>query len=48
MTVKNMLKLNDGETEFIIIRTRQQRSRIDIPYININGIDIAPTSTVHN
>ncbi len=43
-----MLKLNDDKIEFIAIRTRQQRSKIDIPYININGTDIAPTSTVHN
>ncbi len=47
-TVKNMLKLNDDKTEFIIIGTRQQRSKIDIPHININGTDIAPTSTVRN
>ncbi len=43
-----MLKLNDDKTEFIVIGTRQQRSKFDIPHININGIDIAPTSTVHN
>ncbi len=42
-----MLKLNNDKTEFIVIGTRQQRSKIDIPHININGIDIAPTSTVH-
>ncbi len=46
--VKNMLKLNDHKTEFIVIGTRQQRSKIDIPHININGTDIAPTSTVCN
>ncbi len=41
--VKNMLKLNDDKTEFIVIGTRHQRSKIDIPHININGTDIAPT-----
>ncbi len=46
--VLNMLKLNDDKIEFIVIGTRQQRSKIDILYININGINIAPTSTVHN
>ncbi len=46
--VKNILKLNDDKTEFIVIGTRQQRSKIYIPHININGIDIAPTSTVRN
>ncbi len=43
-----MLKFNDDKTEFIVIGTRQQRSKFDIPHININGIDIAPTSTVRN
>ncbi len=46
--VKNMLKLNDDKTEVIFIGTRQQRSKIDIPHININGSDIVPTSTVRN
>ncbi len=46
--VLNMLKLNDDKIEFIVIGTRQQRSKIDIPHINTNGIDIAPTSTVRN
>ncbi len=46
--MKNILKLNDDKTEFIVIGIRQQRSKIDIPHININGIDIAPTSTVCN
>ncbi len=46
--VKNMLKLNNEKMEFIVIETREQRSKIDIPHININRIDIAPNSTVHN
>ncbi len=46
--VQNMSKLNDDKTEFIVIGSRQQRSKIDFPHININGIDITPTSTVHN
>ncbi len=46
--IKNMLKLNDDKTEFIVIGTRQQRSKTDIPHINIYGTDIAPTSTVGN
>ncbi len=46
--VKNMLKLNDDTTEFIVIGIRQQRSRIDITHININGDNIAPTSTIRN
>ncbi len=46
--IKNMLKLNDDKTEFIVIVTRQQRRKIDIPHIKINGTDIAPTSNVRN
>ncbi len=46
--VKNMLKLNDDKTEFIAIGTRQKRSKLDIPHININGTDIAQTSTIPN
>ncbi len=33
LMVKNMLKLNDNKTEFIVIGTRQQRSKVDIPHI---------------
>ncbi len=29
----NMLKLNDDKAEFIVIGTRQQRSKIDIPHM---------------
>ncbi len=46
--VQNMSNLNDDKTEFIDTGTRQQRNKIDIPHINFNGIDIAPTSTVCN
>ncbi len=46
--VKTMLKLNDDTMEFVVIETRQKGSKIDIPHININGINIAPTSIVHN
>ncbi len=46
--VKRKLKLNDDKTEFIVIGTRQQRSKIGIPHINTKGIDIAPTNTVLN
>ncbi len=45
--VKNILKLNYDKSEFIVIGTRQQRSKINIPHININGTDIVPNSTVH-
>ncbi len=31
--VHNKLKLNDDKTEFIVIGTRQQRSKIDISHI---------------
>ncbi len=38
----------DNKTEIIVIRTRPQKSKIDIPHININGIYVVPTSTVGN
>ncbi len=43
-----MLKLNHDKAEFIVIGTRQKRSKIDIPHININGINIALCNTDHN
>ncbi len=46
--LQNMLKLNDDETDFIVIGTREQRSKIDIFHININNSYITPTSTVGN
>ncbi len=46
--VQHMLKLNNHKAEIIAIGTRQQRSKIGIPHININGSDIAPTSTIRN
>ncbi len=34
--VRNILKLNDDKRQFIVIGTRQQRSKIDILHIIIN------------
>ncbi len=45
---QNMSNLNDDKTEFIVIRARQQRNKIDKSHLNVNEIDFAPTSTVRN
>ncbi len=37
-----------NKTEFIVLRTRQQRKKIDIPNTNINESEISPISIVHN
>ncbi len=42
------INLNDDKREFQIIQTRQQRSTIHMPHININGSDIAHTGTARN
>ncbi len=31
--VQHMVKLNDNKTEIIVIETRQQKNKIDIPHI---------------
>ncbi len=42
-----MLKLNDGKTGLIVIGSRQQKSKNDIPHINVTSItDIVLISTV--
>ncbi len=43
-----MLKLNDDKIEIKVIRIRQQKNKIGVLHININGMNIALTSTVHN
>ncbi len=49
MTLKvNIKEKESSNKQYLVIGTRQLRNKIDIPHININGIDIAPTSTVRN
>ncbi len=46
--VTNMLKLNDEKTEVIILGTRQQRKKVNISQLNVNGITVCPTESVRN
>ena len=45
---ENFLKLNDGKTEFILIGSRQQLSKVNVPYITIGDSDIIPAAKARN
>ena len=42
------LKLNDGKTEFMLISTKQQLSKVNIDSLTVGSIDVAPVSVVRN
>ena len=42
------LTLNNGKTEFIIIETRPQLSKVNIDHIRVGDCDIKPTTSVRN
>ena len=42
------LKLNSDKTEFILIGTRQQLTKINIPHISVGDTEIRPSSVVRN
>ena len=44
----NFLKLNDGKTEFMIIGSKHQRAKVNIPGIRVGGDIISPSDTVRN
>ena len=46
--IKNRLLINDSKTEFLILGTRQQLQKVNIPHIRIGDADIIPTSHVTN
>ncbi len=48
LMVHNMLKLNNENTNIIVLGAVLHRKMIDIPYININESEMAVTSTVNN
>ena len=45
---ENFLKLNDGKTEFILIGSKQQLSKVKVPHITIGDSNITPVSHVRN
>ncbi|XP_020904621.2 uncharacterized protein LOC110242917, partial [Exaiptasia diaphana] len=42
------LKFNDNKTEFIIIGTRQQLAKVDIPSLRLGSADITPLTSIRN
>ena len=44
----NFLKLNDDKTEFLIIGSRQQLSKVSIPHITIGDSEITPVAQARN
>ena len=45
---ENFLKLNDEKTEFILIGSRQQLSKLNVPHITIGDSDITPAAKARN
>ena len=46
--ISHRLKFNDTKTEFIIIGTRQQQAKMEIPSVKVGTADIAPLTTIRN
>ena len=46
--ISHKLKLNDTKTEFIIIGTRQQLAKVEIPSVKVGTADIAPLTSIRN
>ena len=42
------LKLNDGKTEFMLIGTKQQLSKVNIDSLTVGSIDVAPVTVARN
>ena len=42
------LKLNDDKTEFMLIGTKQQLSKVNIDSLTVGSIDVAPVSEARN
>ena len=45
---ENFLKLNDEKTEFVLIGSRQQLSKVNLPHITIGDSNISPTTKCRN
>ena len=44
----NFLKLNDEKTEFLLIGSRQQMSKVSVPHITIGDSDVTPATSARN
>ena len=45
---QNVLKLNDEKTEFLLFGSRQQLSKVSLPFITIGDSQITPSSKARN
>ena len=45
---QNFLKLNDQKTEFLLFGSRQQLSKVSLPFITIGDSQITPSSQARN
>ena len=45
---QNFLKLNDEQTEFLLFGSRQQLSKVSLPFITIGDSQITPSSQARN
>ena len=46
--ISNMLIVNDSKTEFLIVGSKQQLERVNIPFIHVGGDQITPVTSVRN
>ena len=45
---RNLVKLNDEKTEFLLFGSRQQLSKVSLPFITIGDSQITPSSQARN
>ena len=46
--ISNMLMVNDNKTEFLIVGSKQQLERVNIPFIHVGEDQITPVTSVRN
>lgn len=46
--IKDQLAINDGKTEFMIIGTREQLTKLNIDGLTVGESSIVPVTTVRN
>ena len=46
--ISNMLMVNDSKTEFLIVGSKQQLERVNIPFIHVGEDQITPVTSVRN
>ena len=46
--ISNLLMVNDSKTEFLIVGSKQQFERVNIPFIYVGEDQITPVTSVRN